>query len=126
MKKIFGLLFFIAVVMLGFFGYHYYQETYVGETAYAQVPDAVPEKIEHESKSGIGNNAPWYSYDYNLRFVKEDGRVEKQSYQVSGDDEKPLEPGTYIKVKMSKKRVLEGPTYISEQELPDKVKEKLK
>jgi uncharacterized protein (TIGR01655 family) len=126
MKKIFGLLTFIAVVMLGFFGYRYYQETYVGETAYAQVPAAVPEKIEHESKSGIGSNAPWYSYDYNLTFVKEDGHVEKQSYQVSGDDEKPLEPGTYIKVKMSKKRVLEGPTYISEQELPDKVKEKLK
>ncbi len=43
------------------------------QTAYAYVPSEIPPKVQHESKSGIGDQSPWYSYDYTLDFVKEDG-----------------------------------------------------
>lgn len=126
MKKIVGLIVLILIGAGGFFGYRYYQDTYQGVTAYAKVPTQVPEKVEHQSESKVGDASSWYSYDYKLTFVKEDGSTKQDSYQASGDNPKPLEPGAYIKVKMSKKRILEGPAVVSESDIPENVLAKLK
>ncbi|WP_254777465.1 MULTISPECIES: DUF1093 domain-containing protein [Enterococcus] len=90
MKKIIG---FILVVLLGFVGYkgyEYYQSTYSGQTAYAYVPSEIPPKVQHESKSGIGDQSPWYSYDYTLNFVKEDGSTQTLEVSLSEDNAKTL------------------------------------
>ena len=112
MKKIIG---FILVVLLGFVGYkgyEYYQSTYSGQTAYAYVPSEIPPKVQHESKSGIGDQSPWYSYDYTLNFVKE-------------DNAKPLTPNSYVKAVISEKRTIKGPNGVEKDAIPKKVLEKL-
>lgn len=125
MKKVIGLVFLALLAFGGFKGYQYYQDTYVGEIAYAHVPNEVPTKVKHKSESGIGDNSPWYSYDYDLTFVKEDGSTEKRDIQISNDNVEPLSPNSYVKVKMSKKRIIEGPNAIDQKDLPEKVKNKL-
>lgn len=125
MKKVIGLVFLALLAFGGFKGYQYYQDTYVGEMAYAHVPNEVPTKVKHKSESRIGDNSLWYSYDYDLTFVKEDGSTEKRDIQISNDNAEPLSPNSYVKVKMSKKRIIEGPNTIDQKNLPEKVKNKL-
>ncbi|MBO0481070.1 YxeA family protein [Candidatus Enterococcus courvalinii] len=125
MKKVIGLVFLALLAFGGFKGYQYYQDTYVGEVAYAHVPNQVPAKVKHKSESGIGDNSPWYSYDYDLTFVKEDGETEKRNIQISNDNAQPLVPNSYVKVTMSKKRIIEGPNTIDQKDLPEKAKNKL-
>lgn len=125
MKKLFSLILLAFVLAGGFFGYRYYQETYVGEVAYAKVPAQTPEKTKHESETNIGDNSPWYSYDYMVTFVKADGSTKKDSLNVSGDTPQPLEPNSYVKVKMSQKRIVEGPTTISKDEIPANILAKI-
>ncbi len=125
MKKVIGL---IILVLLGFVGYKaytYYHSTYVGEVAYAHVPKKIPEKIEHETKSAIGDQSPWYSYDYKLTFVKEDGTTEVKEVSISHDNPKPLVPNSYVKATISEKRVLKGPNRIDEQSIPKGIYQKL-
>lgn len=120
MKKIFGVLILVIILAGGFVGYRYYHDTYVGEVAYAKVPAIVPEKREHEGKSGIGKDSPWYSYDYNVIFVKEDGSTRKDTFAITGDNPTPLVPNSYVKVKISKNRVLEGPNVVTQSKIPKK------
>jgi len=121
MKKIFGLVTLVIIVIGGYFGYQYYHDTYVGEIAYAKVPVQVPERKEHKSKSGIGDTSDWYSYDYAVTFVKENGTIQEDTFQLSEDNQQPLRPNSYIKAKLSKKRILEGPTTVDQSEIPKKV-----
>ncbi len=125
MKKIIG---FILVVLLGFFGYkgyEYYQSTYSGQTAYAYVPSEIPPKVQHESKSGIGDQSPWYSYDYTLNFVKEDGSTQTLEVSLSEDNAKPLTPNSYVKAVISEKRTIKGPNGVEKDAIPKKILEKL-
>ena len=121
MKKIIGLITLVVIGVGGYFGFRYYQDTYVGEVAYAKVPVQVPKRKEHKSKGGIGDTSDWYSYDYEVIFVKQDGTTQKDTFQLSKDNQQPLRPNSYIKVTLSKKRILEGPTTVKESEIPSEV-----
>lgn len=125
MKKIIGLIVIGLLGFVGYKGYEYYQSTYVGETAYAVVPAEVPTKVRHESKSGIGDQSPWYSYDYQLTFVKEDASIETQVVSLSDEDAKPLPPNSYVKATISEKRVLTAPKAVQQDSIPDYILNKL-
>ena len=125
MKKIIGLIVIVILGLVGYKGYEYYHSTYVGETAYAIVPSEIPSKVESKSKSGIGDQSPWYSYDYQLTFVKEDGSIQKLEYSVSGDDPKPLTPNSYVKATISEKRALKGPNVVEKSSIPKNILKKL-
>ena len=117
MKKILGL---IALCILGYFGFDYYNQTYNTATAYAQVPATIPVKAETLDMDGkkVSNS---YSYKYTVTFVKENGDKKKMDFELSGENPKPFEPGTFIKAEISKERV-NSPTQVLESEVPSKVK----
>ncbi|QQC72642.1 YxeA family protein [Lactococcus garvieae] len=113
LKKIFGLIILGLVILGSVFGYKYYQDTYVGVVAYAKIPNEVPKKTYF--KHG-------YSYDYNLNFVKENGTAQKTDFGVNNGN--PLTPNTYLKVKISKKRVLDM-SNVPESSIPNNILSKL-
>lgn len=125
MKKIIGIVLVVLLGFAGYKGYEYYQSTYSGQTAYAYVPSEIPPKVEHESKSGIGDQSPWYSYDYTLNFVKEDGSTQTLEVSLSEDNAKPLTPNSYVKAVISEKRTIKGPNSVEKDAIPKKVLEKL-
>lgn len=131
MKKILGLIGIVALALVGWFGYKYYEDTYVGVDAYAIVPQEVPTKEETKDSKGQAvkesDGTPLYSYDYkDVTFVTKDGKVQKNNYELMGTNPTPFEPGSYIKAKVSKNRVIEGPSTVSEADVPQNVKDKLK
>ena len=63
MKKIFSLIGIVFILFLGGITYKYYNDTYVGKTAYALVPTTVPNKeLTKDSSGKIISN--YYSYNY--------------------------------------------------------------
>lgn len=131
MKKVLGFIGLIAMAVVGWFGYRYYTDTYVGVEAYAVVPQEVPTKQEAKDSSGKvvteSDGTPLYSYQYDdLTFVTRDGKTQKNSYYMEGTNPTPFEPGSYIKAKVSKTRVVEGPYAVSESDVPQSVKDHLK
>lgn len=114
----------IAVILLGvggYFGYQYYNETYKTTTAYAKVSTEVPEKVQSKDDQGRLVEKI-YEYDYTVTFVKENGETTKRDFAVSGENPKPLTPGSYIKAEISNKRV-NSPTTVAE--VPSKIKDKV-
>ena len=124
MKKIIGLIFLILIVVGGIAGYKYYAETYKSTVAYAQVPATIPEEVQTKDSDGKTVDG-LHSYQYDFTFVKENGEIQKESYDVTGENPTPLEPNTYIKVELSKKRVTKGPISVSESSIPKNVLQKL-
>lgn len=124
MKKIIALIALVAVGVVGFKGWQYYQETYQGVTAYALVPDTVPEKVQTVDDSGNKIDG-WSSYDYQLTFVKTDGSTQQLEYELSNSDPTPLRPGAIVKAKISQKRVIEGPNEVPQDKVPAEVLKKL-
>lgn len=120
MKKYFGFLFLIILVAGSFIGYKYYSETYQSNTAYALVPETVPEKKPTLDASGKIQPG-LYSYKYTLTFVKENGKTQTMGFDVTGKAPTPLSPNSFITAKISKKRITSGPKEISEAELPENV-----
>lgn len=125
MKKIIGLLVLALLAVGGFLGYRYYDETYKSHTAYAVVPDEVPEKKQTVDNNG-GNVDGMSSYDYHFEFVDADGKTQQLEYELSGKNPTPLEPGSYVTAEVSKKRITEGPNPITAGEIPAKAMAKLK
>ncbi|PEH49517.1 DUF1093 domain-containing protein [Enterococcus faecium] len=131
MKKNSGLII-IGVIVLavmgvfGYKGYQYYNDTYNGVDAYAYVSEKVPQKEPTKNADGKLVSGEG-SYKYPLEFVKKDGTTQLYEYERSGESDTvtPLEPGSLIKVKLSKKRIVKGPTYVSEKEVPSSILEKL-
>lgn len=119
-------LFFIVIVLGigGYFGYQYYSETYASKDAYATIPTTIPEKVKTFDQDGKLVNGI-SEYNYKLTFVKNDGSEEIRDISISGEQPTPLEPNTFIKVKMSKKRITEGPNAVDKSSIPKKVLEKL-
>ncbi|MGI6155577.1 MAG: YxeA family protein [Enterococcus sp.] len=125
MKKIFSLIGIVFILFLGGITYKYYNDTYVGKTAYALVPTTVPNKeLTKDSSGKIISN--YYSYNYTLEFVDEKGEVAVQSYELSSQDPTPLTPNTYVTAEISKKRIVEGPNPIDASQIPENVLAKLK
>ena len=116
----------LAVILLGvgvFFGYQYYNNTYKTTTAYAKIPEIVPEKIKTKDMSGdIVENS--YTYEYDVTFVKENGETTKRTFDVSGENPQPLKPGSYIKAEISNERV-NAPTEVAAADVPNSIKEQL-
>ncbi|WP_347401451.1 DUF1093 domain-containing protein [Candidatus Enterococcus myersii] len=88
------------------------------------VPKEVPPKLEHKAETSVGDRSSWYSYDYKLIFVKEDGTTEIRDVSISQDNPTPLVPNSYVKATISIKRVRKGPNRIDEQAIPQKLHKK--
>lgn len=119
----------LGISILGIFialsGCSYYNDTYKSEIVYSIVPETVPEK--EQTKDLYGEKVEGtYSYNYTLTMVNENGEKEKREVEVSSQNPVPLEPGSYVTAKMSKKRITEGPVPIDEEKIPEKVRNLLK
>lgn len=129
MKKIFGFIFFILIIIGGYFGYLYYQHTYVGTIAYAKVSKKIPPK--EKTKDNIGkiitdsDGTPLYSYNYVLTFIDENGEKNVQKASVIDNNPQPLQPDSYVKALVSKKRIIKGPTPIRKEDIPQAIQKKL-
>ncbi|WP_125706588.1 DUF1093 domain-containing protein [Lacticaseibacillus daqingensis] len=123
MKKILGILLLVLVLAGGWFGFKYYNDTYTGTVGYAKVT-TTPEKKETVDNQGVVQKG-YYSYNYSFDFVMADGTTQTQTFEVTGKDPQPLTVGKYIKAKISKKRVLEGPNYVEASAIPAKALAKI-
>lgn len=124
MKKMIGLLFIGVLIIGGYFGFTYYNDTYNGKVAYAIVPNEIPTKEKTQDMDGrvIAGSS---SYNYSFSFVTEDGQTAIMRYELSGSEPVPYTPGTFVTAKISKKRIVEGPNPLQESEIPEKVQKKL-
>lgn len=121
MKKIAGILVILILLVSGYMGFGYWNNTYNGKIAYALIPEEIPEK--EPTKDMDGNiQKGLYSYNYELKFVKENGEIQTMEYSISGEKPEPLTPNSYIKAKISKKRVTSGPSSVSEADIPSNIK----
>ncbi|MFD1431817.1 DUF1093 domain-containing protein [Lacticaseibacillus yichunensis] len=122
MKKIAGLIAVILIAALGFVGYRYWDTTYHSHDAYAVVTEGVKEK----SKTAKGtdykvNGKQYYMIKYTFDFYDASGNKTTLSYDgPESADPTPLTPGTYVRAKISQKRVTNGPWTISEGDVPAK------
>lgn len=114
----------VALIVLGFFGYKYYAETYAGQEAYAVVPNEVPAKEPTRDSAGKVQTGV-SSYNYTLTFVKKDGTKDTREVEISGENPTPLTPNSFVKAKLSKKRITEGPSEISKKDIPANLLAKL-
>ncbi len=123
MGKIVSLIGIILLVVVGYFGYQYYNDTYKTVTAYALTPAEIPVKVVTKDvhRNGVEGS---YSYKYSVDFVKENGERQKMNFEVSGKDPQPFEAKSYIKAEISNRRV-NSPVQISPNNVPNKVKELL-
>ena len=125
MKKVLKIGALIVVVALGIFGFKYWQDTYASTTAYAVVPTKVPEK-----KAAVDDNGKRipgeYEFDYTFEFVTKDGKKETLEYALLGENPTALQPGSYVKAEISKKRINAGPNPVSKSQIPAKVLAQLK
>lgn len=127
MRKLVWVFVGLVVVLLAYLGWNYYAETYQAHEAYAVVSSKVPTKKKTVDDSGkaIANS---YSYVYNFRFVRTDGKVQHLQYELMGSNPKPFTPNSYVKAQISEKRVIEGPNQVSADrtdQIPSNVKAKL-
>ncbi|MTD38630.1 YxeA family protein [Erwinia sp. CPCC 100877] len=125
MKKIIGLFLLVLLVVGGYFGYSYWNDTYRGVVAYAVVPNEVPEKKQMRDQDGKVQSG-LYSYDYTLTFIKENGESQTMEVSITDSNPVPLVSNSYVKAKISKKRVIEGPNQVNKSDIPEKVVNKLK
>lgn len=109
-----------ALVVLGFFGYKYYAQTYASQEAYAIVPNEVPAKEPTRDSSGKIQSGI-YSYNYTLTFVKKDGTKDSREVEISGENPTPLTPNSFVKAKLSQKRVTEGPSEVQKNTIPKNI-----
>lgn len=125
MKKIIGLFLLLLLILGGYFGYNYWKDTYKGETAYAIVPTRIPQKKQTVDQDGKAQNG-LYSYKYKLKFMKKNGEFQMMKFNITDYNPAPLTPGSYIEVKISKKRLVEGPKQINKTDIPTSILNKLK
>ena len=127
MKKPFGVVFLLVVIVWGFFGYQYWNSTYNGVESYAKVTQGT----KHASKNNDGspykvNGKQYYYYDYEFTWVTKDGQKREVGYE-SGESANPteLQPGSYVKATVSEKRVIKGPEVVNKNAIPASVLSKL-
>lgn len=123
-KKFIALGSLVLVMFFGLNGCSYYKDTYSGQTAYAKVSETVPEKVQTKDSQGEVQEG-LYSLNYTFDFVKEDGTKQVMTYELVDKDPQPLEPGSYVRAVISKKRIIKGPNGIKQEEIPEKVRETL-
>lgn len=84
------------------------------------------ETVDADGKKVTDNGQQLYSYDYTFEFVREDGSKVTVPFEISALDPKPLTQGIYITGKVSQTRVVEGPSPVAADKVPQKVKDQLK
>ncbi|MCT3169901.1 YxeA family protein [Lacticaseibacillus rhamnosus] len=128
MKKVVGVVGVLVLIIIGFFGYQYWNSTYNGVEAYALVTEGKKEASKNEDGSLYKvNGKQYYTYEYELKWVTKDGQTRNLGYSSEESaNPKALTPGSYVKAKVAQKRVLTTPQPISKQALPQTVKAKLK
>ena len=128
MKKVVGIVGVLVLIVIGFFGYHYWNSTYNGVDAYAVVIEG--KKVASKNEDGSlykVNGKQYYTYEYELKWVTKNGQTRNLGYSSEESaNPKALTPGSYVKAKVAQKRVLTTPQPVSEQALPQTVKAKLK
>lgn len=123
MKKLFGGVALLLLIISGVFGYKYYFETYITHTEYAKTPAKIPAKTQTKDARGkIVENM--YSYKYKMTFFDKEGVSHKRETDIHGEQVSPLPTKTIVKIKTSKKRAT-APEVISESEVPTSILEKL-
>ena len=130
MKKWISLIILMGVCFVSYKGYVYYNDTYKGATAYALVPNEIPEKKEALDMSGAvikdSDGTVNYSYDYSFDFIKSNGKHQNQTFGLTGTKPVPYEPGTFVQAEISNKRVVKGPYSVEEKDIPKEILNKLK
>ena len=128
MKKVVGVVGVLVLIVIGFFGYQYWNSTYNGVEAYALVTEGKKEASKNEDGSLYKvNGKQYYTYEYELKWVTKDCQTRNLGYSSEESaNPKALTPGSYVKAKVAQKRVLTTPQPISKQALPQTVKAKLK
>ena len=128
MKKVVGVVGVLVLIVIGFFGYQYWNSTYNGVDAYAVVTEGKKEASKNEDGSLYKvNGKQYYTYEYELKWVTKNGQTRNLGYSSEESaNPKALTPGSYVKAKVAQKRVLTTPQPISKQALPQTVKAKLK
>lgn len=128
MKKVVGVVGVLVLIVIGFFGYQYWNSTYNGVEAYALVTEGKKEASKNEDGSLYKvNGKQYYTYEYELKWVTKNGQTRNLGYSSEESaNPKALTPGSYVKAKVAQKRVLTTPQPVSKQALPQTVKAKLK
>lgn len=125
MKKrvVLGLFFMLALVSLS--ACKYYNDTYKGSMYYSVVPNEVPEKTQTVDNNGKEVSGS-YSYRYTITWYDAEGNELVHEVEISDANPEPLTPGKYISAEISKKRIVKGPNYIEEGEIPQNALAKIK
>ena len=128
MKKVVGIVGVLVLIVIGFFGYQYWNSTYNGVDAYAVVIEG--KKVASKNEDGSlykVNGKQYYTYEYELKWVTKNGQTRNLGYSSEESaNPKALTPGSYVKAKVAQKRLLTTPQPVSVQALPQTVKAKLK
>ncbi|WRS30910.1 YxeA family protein [Actinomycetaceae bacterium MB13-C1-2] len=110
----------VAIVAVGaYFGKTYYDDRYVGETFYAQVPLNEPVTV-HDLYDAEGNPVD-KGYTYSLTGVSEKGEQRLLEFDLHSSNPADLyQPGTYLRAKASNQLVVHQEA-IDESQVPDTV-----
>ncbi|MFD1486046.1 DUF1093 domain-containing protein [Lacticaseibacillus baoqingensis] len=119
-KAIIGLIVLVIVVFGGYKAYSYWNTTYNGETAYAQVPAAVKHKSKTDSGADYKKNGQQvYYYEYDFTWANAKGETKHVAWEgPESTDPTPLAKGSYVTAKVSAKRVTKGMQTISVNQVP--------
>ena len=124
MKKVVGAFFLVLVAVATFFGYQYYQDTYVGSTYYTVVPAG----IEKQDIHSMGGELMGQGYKYKLTAFNDKGESKEIEFSIITDGDyrqgDAYQVGTYLKVTASKKRVIQQEV-VEKDQVPAKVLEHL-
>ncbi|MDR2833378.1 MAG: YxeA family protein [Streptococcaceae bacterium] len=120
MKKIFMVVALGAIIAGTIFGWKYYQETYAGATYYTVVPKGIEKKeILSDSGEKMGQGV-----EYNLKAFNDKQESKEISFSIITEGKskqgEPYQPGTYLKVEASQKRVI-SQEVIKQKDVPAKV-----
>ena len=75
MKKVVGIVGVLVLIVIGFFGYQYWNSTYNGVDAYAVVIEG--KKVASKNEDGSlykVNGKQYYTYEYELKWVTKNGQ----------------------------------------------------
>lgn len=104
---------------------NYYDTNYKGQIAYSKIPNKIPTKEPAKDPQGKRIKG-MIQYDYKFKFIDKNGKEKTINYLLSGEKVKPFKPNVYFKAEISSSRVTNGPNYISKNDIPKNIVNKIK